>query len=60
MARPLWGMAFGATAIVLALLGMASRTEAPPPGYVVLDYGLLIVGAASIVGSIVAHRRRKP
>ena len=59
MARPLWGMAFGATAIVLALFSMASRTETPPPGYILLDYGLLIAGAAAIVGSLVAHRRRK-
>ena len=52
-------MAFGATAIALALFSMASRSETPPQGYALLDYGLLIAGAASIVGSIVAHRRGK-
>jgi hypothetical protein len=59
MARPLWGMAFGATAIALALISMASRGETPPAAYVIFDYVLLIVGGVAIVGSIVAHRRQK-
>ncbi len=59
LGRPLLGMAFGATAIVLALISMGTRTETPPPGYVIFDYALLAVGAASIVGSVIAHRRKK-
>ena len=38
---------------------MASRSETPPPGYWIIDYGLLIAGALGIIGSLVAHRRKK-
>ena len=59
MGRPLLGMAFGAGAIGLALLSMATRSETPPPGYWILDYGLLIVCVLGIIGSLAAHRRKK-
>jgi hypothetical protein len=59
MGRPLLGMAFGAGAIGLALLSMATRSETPPPGYWILEYGLLIAGVLGIIGSVVAHRRTK-
>ncbi|HXP04883.1 MAG TPA: hypothetical protein VN808_12230 [Stellaceae bacterium] len=59
MDRPLLGMAFGAGAIGLALLSMATRSETPPPGYWILEYGLLIAGVLGIIGSLVAHRRKR-
>ena len=43
-------MAFGATAIALASFSMASRTEASPPGYDLLDYVILAAGVAAIIG----------
>jgi hypothetical protein len=59
MGRPLLGMAFGAGAIGFVLISMATRSETPPPGYWIFDYGLIIAGIAGIIGSVIAHRRSK-
>ena len=53
------GMIFGAAAIGFALFSIATRTETPPAGYALLDYGLIGAGAAGFLGSLVMYLKSK-
>jgi predicted acyltransferase len=53
--NPLVGVVFGAIAIGFAVYSLATQTETPPDGYNWLNYGLIIAGAAGIIGSLVAY-----
>jgi hypothetical protein len=55
--NPLTGIVFGALAIGFAVFSMATETETPPAGYEFLNYGLIVAGAAGIIGSLVAYAR---
>ena len=52
-------MAFGAAAIGFAVFSMVTRTETPPPGYALLDYGLIALGAVAIIGTLAMIVRNK-
>lgn len=52
-------MIFGAAAIGFALFSIATRTETPPAGYALLDYGLIGAGAAGFLGSLVMYLKSK-
>lgn len=56
--NPAVGIVFGALAIALAVYSLAPQTETPPDGYNLLNYGLILAGAAGIIGSLVAYARR--
>jgi len=49
--NPIFGIIFGALAIAFAVFSMATRDETPPEGYALLDYAIIAVGAAAIIGS---------
>ena len=51
-------MVFGLAAIGFAVFSIATRTETPPPGYALLDYGLIGLGAVGFIGSLVASSRK--
>ena len=57
--NPVTGMVMGAAAIGFAIISMTMRTETPPAGYALLDYGLLGLGAAGFIGSLVAYLKTK-
>ena len=56
--NPASGIVFGALAIALALYSLATQAETPPAGYNLLNYGLILAGAAGIIGSLVVNARR--
>jgi len=58
MGHPFVGIVFGAAAIAFAVFSMVTRTETPPPGYALLDYGLIVLGASGIIGSLIMSRRK--
>jgi hypothetical protein len=55
--NPLAGVLFGVIAIGFAVYSLATQTEMPPAGYNLLNYGLIVAGAAGIIGSLVAYTR---
>jgi hypothetical protein len=57
--NPLVGVVFGALAIAFAVYSMATETETPPAGYELINYGLIALGAAGIVGSLIAYAKQK-
>lgn len=59
MGNPLIGMVFGLAAIGFAVFSIATRTETPSPGYALLDYALIGLGAVGFIGSMVAFSRKK-
>jgi hypothetical protein len=56
--NPIIGVIFGVIAIGFAAYSLASQTETPPSGYNLLNYGLIVAGAAGIIGSLVAYAKR--
>jgi hypothetical protein len=57
--NPIIGMLMGAAAIGFVAISMATRTETPPPGYAILDYGLLGLGSVGFIGSLVAYLKAR-
>jgi hypothetical protein len=57
--NPAVGMVFGVVAIGFAVFSMATRSETPPAGYQFLDYGILALGLAGFIGSLVTYVRSK-
>jgi hypothetical protein len=57
--NPLAGVVFGVIAIGFAVFSMTTQTEAPPAGYNLLNYGLIVAGAAGIIGSLVAYAKNQ-
>jgi hypothetical protein len=57
--NPVIGMVFGLAAIGFAVFSIATRTETPSPGYALLDYGLIGLGAVGFIGSLVAYLKQK-
>jgi hypothetical protein len=56
--NPAVGIVFGLVAIGFAVFSLATRTEAPPEGYAILDYGLIAAGAIGVIGSLVAMAKQ--
>jgi uncharacterized membrane protein YedE/YeeE len=56
---PFVGMVLGAITILLVTLQMASEPETPPARLLIVDYGLLALGVAGIVGSVVIYLRSR-
>jgi hypothetical protein len=57
--NPAVGMVLGVAAIGFAVFSMATRTETPPAGYEILDYGILALGLLGFSGSLVAYVKKK-
>lgn len=56
--NPIFGVVAGAAAIMFSIFSMATRREEPPPGYALLDYGLIALGVAVIIGSLISRARQ--
>jgi len=57
--NPLAGVVFGALAIVLAVYSIATQTAETAGAYQLLNYGLIVAGAAGIIGSLIAYSKKK-
>jgi hypothetical protein len=57
--NPVTGMVMGAAAIGFVVISMATRTEMPPAGYALLDYGLLGLGAVGFIGSLAVYLKNR-